>query len=74
MGTTGDNMGGNAKDRGVTADRSWQGSLKSHDPTIGRWEPWDLLEIGSHVGDYDDLRQWIGSGNMVGGGPIIDHQ
>ena len=74
MGGTGDNMGVNANNMGGTADRMRQGSLKSHDPTIGRWEPWDLLEIGCHVGYYDDLSQWVGSGNIVGGGPIIHHQ
>ena len=71
--TTGDSMGVKAGKRGGTADGLGQGPLKSHDTTTGWWEPGNFLEFSSHVGDNDELRQWVDNGNMVGSSPIINH-
>ena len=72
MGTTDVNMGGKwvkGVKRGGTAG---QGPLNSHDPTTGRREPGDLVEISGHVRDNYELCQWIDNGDMVGVSTIVD--
>ena len=49
-----------------------QGPLNSHDPTTGRREPGDLVEISGHVRDNYELCQWIDNGDMVGVSTIVD--